>query len=133
MEEIIGLLIVVGTLILKVVGNRLEKSGKKAAPEAVPQEEPEVDFDFKGWVREALYDAEAETKAEEPLDKAPLELKPEAEAVRAQPKPVQPKPVKKPVVRKPILEEEESGKKGEKIDPKKLVIYSEIMKPKFTE
>ena len=133
MEEIIGLLIVVGTLILKVVGNRLEKSGKKAAPEAVPQEEPEVDFDFKGWVREALYDAEAEAKAEEPLDEAPVEMKPEAEAVRIQPKPVQPKPVKKPVVKKPILEEEVSEKKGEKIDPKKLVIYSEIMKPKFTE
>lgn len=133
MEEIIGLLIVVGTLILKVVGNRLEKSGKKAAPEAVPQEEPEVDFDFKGWVREALYDAEAEAKAEEPLDQAPVVMKPEAEAVRVQPKPVQPKAVKKPVVRKPMLEEEESGKKGEKIDPKKLVIYSEIMKPKFTE
>lgn len=133
MEEIIGLLIVVGTLILKVVGNRLEKSGKKAAPEAVPQEEPEVDFDFKGWVREALYDAEAEAKAEEPLDQAPVVMKPEAETVRVQPKPVQPKAVKKPVVRKPMLEEEESGKKGEKIDPKKLVIYSEIMKPKFTE
>jgi hypothetical protein len=133
MEEIIGLLIVVGTLILKVVGNRLEKSGKKAAPEAVPQEEPEVDFDFKGWVREALYDAEAEAKAEEPLDQAPVVMKPEAEAVRVQPKPVKPKPVKKPVVKKPILEEEISEKKGEKIDPKKLVIYSEIMKPKFTE
>lgn len=133
MEEIIGLLIVVGTLILKVVGNRLEKSGKKAAPEAVPQEEPEVDFDFKGWVREALYDAEAEAKAEEPLDQAPVVMKPQAEAIRVQPKPVRPEPVKKPVIRKPMLEEEESGKKGEKIDPKKLVIYSEIMKPKFTE
>ena len=133
MEEIIGLLIIVGTLILKVVGNRLEKSGKKAAPEAVPQEEPEVDFDFKGWVREALYDAEAEAKAEEPLDEAPVAMKPETEAVRVHPKPVQPKPVKKPVVKKPILEEEESRKKGEKIDPKKLVIYSEIMKPKYTE
>ena len=133
MEEIIGLLIVVGTLILKVVGNRLEKSGKKAAPEAVPQEEPEVDFDFKGWVREALYDAEAEAKAEEPLDQAPVVMRPEAEAVRVQPKPVKPKPVKKPVVKKPILEEEISEKKGEKIDPKKLVIYSEIMKPKYTE
>ena len=28
-------------------------------------------------------------------------------------------------------QEEEPQKKGEKIDPKKLVIYSEIMKPKF--
>ena len=61
-------------------------------------------------------------------------MKPEAEAVRVKPKPVQPKPVQpKPVVKKPILEEEESRKTGEKIDPKKLVIYSEIMKPKFTE
>jgi hypothetical protein len=41
----------------------------------------------------------------------------------------QPKPAKK---RKPMLEEPEE-KKREKIDPKKLVIYSEIMKPKYTE
>ena len=33
---------------------------------------------------------------------------------------------------KPILIEEDQ-KEREKIDPKKLVIYSEIMKPKFTE
>ena len=35
--------------------------------------------------------------------------------------------------KKPILEEEVQTRKGEKIDPKKLVIYSEIMKPKYTE
>ena len=35
------------------------------------------------------------------------------------------------VSRKPLLLEEEKKKKHEKIDPKKLVIYSEIMKPKF--
>ena len=40
---------------------------------------------------------------------------------------------KKPVAKKPILEEEVQERKGEKIDPKKLVIYSEIMKPKYTE
>jgi len=34
---------------------------------------------------------------------------------------------------KPILLEEETKERREKIDPKKLVIYSEIMKPKFTE
>ena len=33
--------------------------------------------------------------------------------------------------RKRMLLEEDNPKKGEKIDPKKLVIYSEIMKPKF--
>ena len=34
---------------------------------------------------------------------------------------------------KPILLEEDTKERREKIDPKKLVIYSEIMKPKFTE
>ena len=32
-----------------------------------------------------------------------------------------------------LLEEETEKKRKEKIDPKKLVIYSEIMKPKYTE
>ena len=40
---------------------------------------------------------------------------------------------KQATAKKPILVEDEPKKKGEKIDPKKLVIYSEIMKPKFTE
>ena len=40
---------------------------------------------------------------------------------------------KQVTVRKPILQEEDDTVKGEKIDPKKLVIYSEIMKPKYTE
>ena len=35
--------------------------------------------------------------------------------------------------RPPILQEEVKTKKKEKIDPKKLVIYSEIMKPKYQE
>ena len=38
-----------------------------------------------------------------------------------------PKKTKKPI----LLEEPEKGR--EKIDPKKLVVYSEIMKPKYTE
>ena len=116
MEEILGLLIALGAIILKVVGNRLEKSGK-SAPAAVTEEESEpADFDFKGWVREALYD-----DAPEPVKPAP---KVEENVVRQT----------KPAARKtPILVEEEPKKKGEKIDPKKLVIYSEIMKPKYTE
>ena len=35
--------------------------------------------------------------------------------------------------KKPILEEPEQEGPKEKIDPKKLVLYSEIMKPKFNE
>ena len=33
----------------------------------------------------------------------------------------------------PILVEEPEIKKKEKIDPKKMVIYSEIMKPKYQD
>ncbi len=55
---------------------------------------------------------------EEPIIPRQSEPAPIEEAVQA-------------VGRKPILQEEEPQKKGEKIDPKKLVIYSEIMKPKF--
>jgi hypothetical protein len=35
--------------------------------------------------------------------------------------------------KKPILQEEEQEGPKEKIDPKKLVLYSEIMKQKFNE
>ena len=64
-------------------------------------------------------------------------------AVVEEPEEVKPAPVAMPktetpfregtpvVTRKPILMEEDDKPKGEKIDPKKLVIYSEIMKPKF--
>ena len=40
----------------------------------------------------------------------------------------------KPAVqpKKPVLQEEEK-KRTEKIDKKKLIVYSEIMKPKYTE
>ena len=128
MEEILGLLIALGAIILKVVGNRLEKSGK-SAPAAVPEEESEpADFDFKGWVREALYE-------DEDASLKPEVVFPEHEPVKPAPK-VAENVVRqtKPAARKtPILVEEEPKKKGEKIDPKKLVIYSEIMKPKYTE
>ena len=40
--------------------------------------------------------------------------------------------VTKPVKKKPILLEE-SKKAKEKIDVKKMIVYSEIMKPKYTE
>ena len=41
--------------------------------------------------------------------------------------------VQKPSKTIPILMEESKKNKKEKIDPKKLVIYSEIMKPKYQE
>lgn len=54
--------------------------------------------------------------------------KPETFKKPAPQQPIEAAPV---TTRKPMLQEEEPQKKGQKIDPKKLVIYSEIMKPKF--
>lgn len=42
-----------------------------------------------------------------------------------------PVPQKKPKAAQPVMQTEEKPRKKEKLDPKKLVIYSEIMKPKF--
>ena len=125
MEEIIGLLIAIGAVIFKVVESRLEKSGKSVPTPAVQEEESgQPDFDFKGWVREALYDDEETSKPEAVPDPEIVKPKPAENVVR------QTRPVTK---KKPVLMEEAPERKGEKIDPKKLVIYSEIMKPKYTE
>ena len=102
-------------------------------------------------------DDEEDEDDEEPIDVAPAYDEPVyEEPVRPEPvycEPVRPEPVyQEPVVEKPRKEEmsevqqrarlaalraqlaqQEEGKKKPKevIDPKKLVIYSEIMKPKF--
>lgn len=110
METIIGLLFILLPVILKLIGKRLETSGNQDKARKVRE------------IAQAL-------GADEP----------EIEEICPQPAlPVTPPPAQEPVMegrssvsRKPMLVEEETQKKGEKIDPKKLVIYSEIMKPKF--
>jgi hypothetical protein len=104
MDEIIGLLFLVVPVIFSLIGKKLEKASE-GAPAGLP--EPEV-----------------------------RELKPE-EAPRSVRKNKQPKTElqarsMKAAVRYAEMEEENAPKK-DPIDPKKLVIYSEIMKPKFKE
>ena len=75
-----------------------------------------------------------EQAGQEPvLSEHPLmqEVQEPVEKVKKQSKPLK---KEKPVVKvaTPILKEEQPKEK-EKIDPKKLVIYSEIMKPKYME
>lgn len=113
MEEIIGLLIIVSTFIFKVVGKKLENAGQAA---------------------ETVLEAE-----QEPLPSVPEYT----ENVTRQVAPAKPAAPKKPVAthepaapksvaRKPILNEPVRTKK-EKIDLKKMIIYSEIMSPKYNE
>ena len=125
METIIGLLMVLLPIIFKLIGKRLERASE-GTPGVVDADEAPIE-DWAEKVRRHLEDQLGQTEAY---------AQPMPEVI---PEPVQ-KPVqetekvreKKPVKSKPILHEEVK-KEREKIDTKKLIVYSEIMKPKYTE
>lgn len=140
MEDLIGLLIVVAAMIFKVVSNRLDKAGKPAEKKE-PEASSSGSFDVKEWINEVLEEIEDEKKdtvfktfvepAAPAVPVTPVVRKPafEENVVRQTDR----KPAAQPVQKKPILEEPVQEQNKEKIDPKKLVIYSEIMKPKYLE
>lgn len=139
METIIALLFVLLPIIFKLIGKRLEKSGQpdRAARMRKVAEELGMDpdeGDFAKWFDEAEAEVAREAALEamrEDEDRKPqLVVNPEVKKVeKFVPKGAVPASQKH---KKPILKEEEPKEK-EKIDPKKLVVYSEIMKPKYTE
>lgn len=133
METIIGLLFILLPVIFKFIGSRLEQSGqtekadklKKAADMMLGNDEEPAD--------------ESGQPVTEPERPAPVVVPAppqvhfwEAEAASVAKKKLTPvgKSVKSSV-KKPILEDDTVQKKREKIEPKKLVVYSEIMKTKF--
>ena len=144
METIIGLLFILLPVIFKFIGKRFEQSGqsekagkfKKIAEKLNGDEE--VETPIFNWLSEEP-DEDPEMPFEEPGKPAPVVIPVpaapqihlwEAEAQRVSQKKV--KSAQKYVkAKKPMLEEDVPQKKREKIDPKKLVIYSEIMKPKY--
>lgn len=142
METIIGLLFILLPVILKLVGKRLEQSGQ---PEKAKKLQDLLDTVYDGKDDDKLKD--------EQDDDLEVEYDDDGQIVSVHPKMTW-KPEPAPVVvekpkadpqihlwevkegipatkKKPILVEEAPKKKREKIDPKKLVVYSEIMKPKF--
>jgi len=122
METIIGLLFILLPVIFKLIGKKLEQSGHTGQAETIRK------------IAEALGDdAEAEYDEEGQIVHLPEQL---SAKPSVQPQPVVPVRVvqeegKQGIIRKPLLVEEKDEVEKEKIDPKKLVIYSEIMKPKF--
>ena len=147
METIIALLFVLLPIILKLIGRKLEKSGKsdQAARMRKVAEELGVDpdeGDFAKWFREAELEAEREAELEAAREaeleaELPGDLVERVKVERVHKE--KPELVLRPEVRKvekfvPKGAVPASQKhKKEKIDPKKLVVYSEIMKPKYTE
>lgn len=149
METIIGILFILLPVILKFIGKSLDQSGqtekagkfKKAADRMLGNDEEAVkETPFLDWLQEETED-ESGHPVTDPVNPAPVVTPApsvsqihlwEGEAAPVSKKKLTPthKSVKLSV-KKPILEEDAVQKKREKIDPKKLVIYSEIMKPKY--
>lgn len=127
MDGIITIVIVAAAIIFKVVGKKLGSAGSDEVFPPLP-----VDPDMRNFPDHVggLQDAE-DLVDEELVDEVVIE-----EVERALPvKPVKPVTPAKTVEVKdqtPILEEEQPKQK-EKIDKKKLIVYSEIMKPKYME
>lgn len=122
METIIGLLFILLPVIFKLIGKKLEQSGHTGQAETIRK------------IAEALGD-DAEAEYDEEGQIVHLPEQPSAKP-SVQPQPVVPVRVvqeegKQGIIRKTLLVEEKDEVEKEKIDPKKLVIYSEIMKPKF--
>lgn len=122
METIIGLLFILLPVIFKLIGKKLEQSGHTGQAETIRK------------IAEALGD-DAEAEYDEEGQIVHLPEQPSAKP-SVQPQPVVPVRVvqeegKQGIIRKPLLVEDKDEVEKEKIDPKKLVIYSEIMKPKF--
>ena len=135
MEEIIGLLIIVATFVFKIVGKKLEKAGQPAETAEEPLEQG-PDFDMKRWIAEAVKEAEREMSPSPSVPEYTENVTRQVASVNpaAPKKPAAPQKsvVTKPVPRKPMLNEPVKKDK-EKIDLKKMIIYSEIMSPKCNE
>lgn len=133
METIIGLLFILLPVIFKFIEKKLQESGNTAQAGKV-RELAEL---FETQEDDAFEDHESEADSQPVVEfpAAPVLPKPVLEGTRMER--VAPAKVKAPVSKPsgkmtPILMEEPEKKK-EKIDPKKLVIYSEIMKPKYQD
>jgi len=120
METIIGLLIVLVPVIFKFIGKKLEQAAQSTSSQAEPIED---------WAETLRRHLEAQQSQEQQI-----EVHPEPSPAPAQaPKKVIEKKTPKNVQKSSPVLQEEVKKKREKIDPKKLIVYSEIMKPKYTE
>lgn len=139
MEELTGILFVVAAIILKVVEAKFKKASKTQAPkverrQTFPKMDDRTD-DVPEWLRDLV--REEPVKAE-PVEPMPVEEKPVVKtAPVAEPATIlfeeARKPMKKAPVRpaKALNQQDEEKKTSEKIDPKKLIVYSEIMNRKY--
>ena len=122
------MIIVLLPVIFKLIGKKLEKSA------AQPQETDEQQAPIEDWAEVLRRHIEAQQQQQEVArPAAPVQQQPVQQSVAEEGVPQTRRPDRTAPRRvKPILQEEEQRPK-EKIDKKKLIMYSEIMKPKYTE
>lgn len=133
METIVGLLFILLPVIFKLIEKKLQQSGTAAQQETVRQIKDLFEMEEDDLTDEIEDDVEPEIRDYvEPEPK--FEVNPVIEFLeRVEPQVVKPAAPAQKKRTAPILMEEKDNKKKEKIDPKKLVLYSEIMKPKHQE
>ncbi len=133
METIVGLLFILLPVIFKLIEKKLQQSGTAAQQETVRQIKELFEIEENDLTDEIEDDVEPEIgDYVEPEPK--FEVNPVIEFLeRVEPQVVKPAAPAQKKRTAPILMEEKDNKKKEKIDPKKLVLYSEIMKPKHQE
>lgn len=131
MDTIFTLLIILLPIVFKLIGKKLENAGTQPQAADQPQEP------IEDWAEVVRRHIEAQQRGEvtpaAPVQTPPVQATTVQEKMAQEGKP-QTRKATKPAaqVKKPILQEEEK-KRTEKIDKKKLIVYSEIMKPKYTE
>ena len=144
METIIGLLFILLPLIFKLIGRKLEKAGQaekagqlKELAEMIGGEDETPAT--QTWHTDPVFELEPELEPEpepqpEPEQVAPVVVMEPVKHVPVKHVPVKQAAVKPSVKVKPKkVALEEKKEKKEMIDPKKLIVYSEIMTPKYSE
>lgn len=133
METIVGLLFILLPVIFKLIEKKLQQSGTAAQQETVRQIKDLFEMEENDLTDEIEDDVEPEIgDYVEPEPK--FVVNPVVEFLeKVEPQVVKPAAPAQKKRTAPILMEEKDNKKKEKIDPKKLVLYSEIMKPKHQE
>lgn len=118
METIITILIILIPIIFKAIGKKLEDAAKTQTSDS---EQPVEDWaeTLRRHVEAQQKMAQEPVRTAEPVVETPVKVTVEKKT-----------PVKKAPVR---VQLEKDERKREKIDVKKLIVYSEIMKPKYAE
>ena len=139
METIFTLLIILLPIVFKLIGKKLEKAGQQSpVPEHDKTGPQEVLADWAEVLRRHLEAQQTQVPVEMAQDhvEAGAEVKPAAVAhadVRTEQNSKQTVRVNAEYKAKSSVMPEPANEGMGKIDKKKLIVYSEIMKPKYTE